>query len=70
MLRNIAINTQLFSNNRKHLENTEDYDKNSSQNMREFFFTDMYENYSNDIDEAVNYSLEEMENCYQFRRQF
>ena len=51
-----------------YLENTEDFDINSSQNMREFYITDKGGNYSEDIDEATNYSLEEIKNCYQFRK--
>ena len=50
-----------------YLENTEDFDINSSQNMREFYITDKGGNYLEDIDEATNYSLEEIKNCYQFR---
>ena len=34
--------------------------------MREFYFTDKGGNYMENIDEATNYSLEEIENCYQF----
>ena len=51
-----------------YLENTEDFDINSSQNMREFYSTDKGGNYIEDIDEATNYSLEEIKNCYQFRK--
>ena len=36
--------------------------------MREFYITDKGGNYIEDIDEATNYSLEEMKNCYQFRK--
>ena len=50
-----------------YLKNTEDFDINSSQNMREFYITDKGGNYIEDIDEATNYSLEEIKNCYQFR---
>ena len=32
----IAVTTHSYSHNRKYLENTEDFDINSSQNMREF----------------------------------
>ena len=53
---------------RKYLENTEDFDINSSQNMREFYIIDKGGNYIDDIDEATNYSLEEIKNCYQFRK--
>ena len=35
--------------------------------MREFYITDKGGNYIKDIDEASNYSLEEIKNCYQFR---
>ena len=51
-----------------YLENTEDFDINSIQNMSEFYITDKGGNYIEDIDEATNYSLEEMKNCYQFRK--
>ena len=51
-----------------YLENTEDFDINSSQNMREIYITDKGGNYIEDIDEATNYSLEEIKNCYQFRK--
>ena len=51
-----------------YLENTEDFDINSSQNMREFYNTDKGGNYIEDIDEATNYSLEEIKNCYQFHK--
>ena len=64
----IALTTHSYSHNRKYLENTEDFDINSSQNMKEFYITDKGGNYFKDIDEATNYSLEEIKNCYQFRR--
>ena len=64
----IALTTHSYSHNRKYLENTEDFDINSSQNMKEFYITDKGGNYIKDIDEATNYSLEEIKNCYQFRR--
>ena len=51
-----------------YLEKTEDLDINSSQNMRKFYITDKDGNYIENIDEATNYSLEEIENCYQFRK--
>ena len=35
--------------------------------MGEFYITDKGGNYIEDIDEATNYSLEEIKNCYQFR---
>ena len=34
--------------------------------MREFYITDKAGNYIEDIDEAINNSLEEIKNCYQF----
>ena len=64
----VALTTHSYSHNRKYLENTEDFDINSSQNMREFYITDKGGNYIEDIDEATNYSLEEIKNCYQFRK--
>ena len=36
--------------------------------MREFYITDKGGNYIEDIDESTNYSLEEIKNCYQFRK--
>ena len=36
--------------------------------MREFSITDRGGNYIEDIDEATNYSLEEIKNYYQFRK--
>ena len=66
---NIALTTHSYCQyNRKCLENTEDFDVNSSQNMREFYITDKGGNYIEDTDEATNYSLEEIKNYYQFRR--
>ena len=64
----IALATHSYSHNSKYLENTEDFDINSSQNMGEFYITDKGGNYIEDIDEATNYSLEEIKNCYQFCR--
>ena len=64
----IALTNHSYSHNRKYLENTEDFDINSSQNMRKFYITDKGGNYFEDIDEATNYSIEEIKNCYQFRR--
>ena len=64
----IALTTHSYSHNRMYLENTEDFDINSSQNMREFYITGKGGNYLEDIDEATNYSLEEIKNCYQFCR--
>ena len=63
-----ALTTHSYSHNRMYLENTEDFDINSSQNMREFYITDKGGNYIEDIDEATNYSLEEIKNCYQYRK--
>ena len=51
-----------------YLENTADFDINSSQNMTEIYIRDKGGNYIEDIDEATNYSLEEIKNCYQFRK--
>ena len=64
----IALTPHSYSHNRKYLENTEDFDINSSLNMREFYITDKGGNYIEDIDEATNCSLEEMKNCYQFSK--
>ena len=64
----IALTTHSYIHIRKYLENTENFDINSSQNMREFFITDKAGNYIEDIDEAVNNSLEEIKNCYQYRK--
>ena len=36
----IALTTHSYSHNRRYLENTEDFDINSSQDMREFYITD------------------------------
>ena len=60
----IALTTHTYSHNRMYLENTEDFDINSSQNLREFYITDKGGNYIEDIDEATKYSLEEIKNCY------
>ena len=56
----IALITHSYSHNCTYLENTEDCDINSSQNMREFYITDKGGNYIQDIDEATNYSLEDI----------
>ena len=64
----IALTTHSYSHNRKYLEKTEYFDINSSQNMKEFYITDKAGNYIEDIDEAINNSLEEIINCYQFRK--
>ena len=50
----VALTTHSYSHNRMYLENTEDFDINSSQNMREFYITDKGGNYIEDIDEATN----------------
>ena len=68
-LRNkIALTTHSYSHNRKYLENKEYFDINSSQNMREFYITDKAGNYIEDIDEAINNCLEEIKNCYLYRK--
>ena len=36
--------------------------------MNEFYITDKAGNYIEDIDEAINNSLEQIKNCYQFRK--
>ena len=36
--------------------------------MREFYITEKGGNYIEDIDEATNYSLEDIKNCYQFEK--
>ena len=64
----IALTTHSYGHNRMYLENTEDFDINSSQNMREFYITEKGGNYIEDIDEVTNYSLEEIKNCYQYRK--
>ena len=58
----VSLTTHSYSHNRMYLENTEDFDINSCQNMREFYITDKGGNYIEDIDEATNYSLEEIKN--------
>ena len=63
-----ASNTHLYSHNRLYLENTEHFDMNSSQNMIEIYNNDEAGNYIEDIDEAINNSLEEIKICYQFRK--
>ena len=64
----IALTTHSYSLNRKYLENTEYFDINSSQNMKEFCITDKAGNYLKDIDEAINISLEEIKKCCQFHK--
>ena len=65
---NVALTTHSYSHNCMCLENTEDFDINSSQIMREFYIKDEGGNYIEDINEATNYSLEEIKICYQFRK--
>ena len=62
----IAVTAQSYSHNRKYPENTEYFDISSSQNMKELYITDKAGNYIEDIDEAINNSLEAIKNCYQF----
>ena len=64
----IALATHSYSHNRKYLENTEYFDLNSSQIMKEFYITDKAGNYIDDIDEAVNNSLDDIKSCYQLRK--
>ena len=64
----VALTSHSYSHNRMYRENTEDFHINSSQDMREFYITDKGGNYIEDIDEATNYSLEEIKNCYEFRK--
>ena len=64
----VAPTTPSYSHNCMYLEKTEDFDINSSQNMREFYITDKGGNYIEDIDKASNYSLEDIKNCYQFEK--
>ena len=52
----VPLTCHSYSHNRMCLENTEDFDINSGQNMREFYITDTGGNYIEDIDEATNYS--------------
>ena len=54
--RNKIALTNSFSHNRNYLENTEYFDINSSQNMKEFYITDKAGNYIEDRDEAINNS--------------
>ena len=51
-----------------YLENTEYSDINSSQSMRKFYITDKAGNYIEVIGEAVTNSLDEIRNCYQYRK--
>ena len=50
----IALTTHSYSQTRKFLENTEEFDINSSQNMGEIYITDKLGNYFEDIDETIN----------------
>ena len=52
----VALTTHSYSHRRMYLENTEDFDINSNQNMREIYIMDEGGNYIEDIDEATNYS--------------
>ena len=67
-LEKIALTNHSNSPNRKYLENTEVFDLNSSQNMREFYITYKGWTYIEDINEAINHTLEEIKNCYQYRK--
>ena len=58
MQNKIASTTPSYSHNRKYLENTQDFDINYSQNMKEFHIIDKAGNYIEDIDEAISTSLE------------
>ena len=62
-----ALTTHSYSHNRKNLENTECFDTNTSQNMKEFFITDKVRNYIEDINEAINRSLEEIKKCFKYK---
>ena len=64
----IALRSHSYSHNRLYLENTEDFDINSSQNMREFYITYKTGSYTEDIDEAINNSLVEIKSFYHFRK--
>ena len=60
-LRNkIAIITHSYSHKRRYLENTKNFDINSSQNMKKFYITDKAGNYIEDKEDAINHSLEEI----------
>ena len=56
----VALTTHSYSHNRKYLENTEYFDINSGQNMKELNVTDKAKTYIEDIEEAINNSLEEI----------
>ena len=61
-----AITTHSYRkyHNRKYLENTKYFDINSSQNIKEFHFTDKAGNYFEVIDEAIIKSLEAIKHFY------
>ena len=61
-MQKLEKNSPNYSQNhyRKYLQNTEYFDKNSSQNMKEFYITDKAGNCIEDIDEAINNSIEEI----------
>ena len=63
-LKKIALTTHSYSHNCKHLGDTEYFDINSSQNLREFYMTEKAGNYIEDIDDAVNKSLDKIKSCY------
>ena len=58
----ITLTTHSYSHNGKYLKNTEYFDINSSQIMKKFYNIDKAGNYIEDIDEAINNSLEETKN--------
>ena len=60
----VPLTSHSYSHNRNFLEDTEDHDINSTLNMRNFFITDKAGNYIEYIDEAINFSVEEIKNCY------
>ena len=68
----MALTTHSYSHNRNYLEDTDDCDVNmnvyASLNMKDFYYTDKAEIYVEDIEEAINYSVEEIKNCCQFRK--
>ena len=53
----VGLTTHSYSNNRNYLDDTEDYDVNSSLNMREFYIGDKAEIYIEDLDEAIDYAV-------------
>ena len=50
----VALTTHTYSHNRNYLEDTEDYDINSSLIMREFYIIDKARINIEDIDEAIS----------------